>query len=197
MTEKNAYRLINPHVEGSIDTVVRARNLQSAGKKMYAGLSKYFTNHVKDFNMTIQNMETKDLSHFTIDEKINKSVGKNNIYNVDYELYQLDKSFSPELDKKLIASVDKLDKQSGGKRRKHRHDRDSSSSSDDSDLSSSSESDYYRLPILPINKFTYFMLPYYQLNINNLNPLERARLFLPMFSLPINPTLEIRFDLYS
>lgn len=187
MSEKNAYRLLNPYIEGSVDTVVRAKSSFSAGKKLYNNISNYFTNHLDDFYMTVQNIETKDLTHFKISEK------RSDNGTVDFNLIKLDNNFNPELEKKLINNIESLEKQSGGKHHKHQKDTTSSSSSS----SSSSEDNYYKIPILPIRRFTYFYLPYYRLYVVGLNPLDRARIFLPMFSLPINPTLEIRMDLYN
>jgi len=189
MSNKNAYRLINPYIEGSLETVVRARNSFSAGKKIYNNLSTHFTNHVKDFYMTIQNVETKDLTNFRIDEKR----GKNNI--VDFNLVKLENSLPAEMENKLIGHIEKLEKQSGGKRRHHEKD-DSTSDSCSSTLSES-DYNYYKIPLQPITKFIYYWLPYYKLNLTNLSPIDANRLFLPMFSLPINPTLELRFDIYK
>ena len=185
MSSKNAYRLINPYIEGSVDTVVRSRNSFNAGKKLYNTISNYFTNQVDDFYMTIQNVETKDLTHFKIGEK--RSDGG----TVDFNLIKLDERFPQDIEKKLINSVDKLSKQSGGRRHKHYNDDD-----DDTSTESSDSDNYYRFPVQPISKFVYFYMPYYKLNIIGLSPLDASRLFLPMFSLPINPSLEIRFDLY-
>lgn len=184
MSTKNAYQLINPYIEGSLNTVVRASNSFNAGKKLYNNISTYFTNQVDDFYMTVQNVETKDLTHFKIGERR----GENG--TVDFDLVKLDDTFNPDIDKKLITAVEKLRKQSGGK---HRYD-DSSSSESSSDLD---DYDYFRYAVQPINKFTYFYLPYYKLNMVGLSALDRSRIFMPMFSLPINPSLEIRFDIYK
>jgi hypothetical protein len=188
MSSKNAYRLINPYIEGSLDTVVRSRNSFNAGKKIYNTISNYFTNHVDDFYMTIQNVETKDLAHFKINEK------RDDNGFVDFNLVKFDEKLPQDLEKKLVNAVDKFSKQSGGRHRKHHH-RDNYDDDDDT-TTESSESDYYRYPIQPISKFVYFYLPYYRLNTIGLSPLDASRIFLPMFSLPINPGLEIRFDLY-
>lgn len=197
MSEKNAYRLINPHIEGSLDTVVRARNSYTAGKKIYGTISNYFTNPVDDFYMSIQNVETKDLTHFRIGEKRDANGF------VDFELVRLDNKFNPDLEKKLINNVEKISKQYGGKHHKHhKHHKDHINNKDEdydesSSESSSSEEDYYRYANQPITRFTYFYLPYYKLNTIGLSPLDSSRIFLPMFNLPINPSLEIRFDLYT
>jgi hypothetical protein len=181
MSTKNAYRLINPYIEGSIDTIVRASNSFSAGKKMYNNISRFFTNHMDDFYMTIQNMESKDLTHFKIEEKRNE----NN--TVDFSLIMLEKNFNPDFEKKIINSVEKMDKQTGGN---HSH-------NDSTSDSTSSESDYYRTSLQPISRFVYFYLPYYKLDFVGLTATDISRIFLPMFNLPINPRLEIRFDLYK
>ena len=189
MSSKNAYRLINPYIEGSFDTVVKARNSFSAGKKLYKNISTYFTNPVDNFYMTIQDLDTKKLSHFKINEnRKDKTL-------VDFNLTKLDGDFSQTLNEKLVRNVDELGKQAGGKHKRHHHD------DDDDDDSSSSSSDFSSteslyFPNQPINRFVYFYLPYYKLNVVGLSPLDINRLYLPMFNLPINPSLEVRVDLY-
>lgn len=183
MSSKNAYRLINPYIEGSMETMVRASNSFSAGKKLYNTISKYFTNHVNNFYMTLQNVETKELSHFKIDEKLA------NNGTVDYNLVKIEDNFNPDIENKLVGTVEKIEKQTGG-----------FLDDDDDDSPSDSPSDngyYLRLPPQPITRFVYFYLPYYKLNVVGVTPLEQTRLFMPMFGLPINPTLEIRFDVYK
>lgn len=136
--------------------------------------------------MTIQDVDTKALSHFRIKEKGEKR----DPTVIDYEIIKLNDGFDSNLNQKLIEQSDKL-KQSGGKHRRRYTDSSSSSSSSSSDYD-----DYSRSFNLPITRFVYFSLPYQKLHINGLTPVDISRIFLPMFSLPINPTLEIRFDLY-
>jgi len=185
MSKKNAYRLLNPYIEGSVDTVVRAKNSFNAGKKMYNTISNYFTNHLEDFYMTVQNVETKELTHLKINEKRSENG------TVDYNLVKIEEKFNPDLEKKLINIVENLEKQTGGKHHKN------NDVDDDSSSESSSEDDFYDYPVQPIRRFTYFYLPYYKLNMVGLSPLDSARFFVPMFSLPVNPSLEIRMDLYK
>ncbi|ANB50505.1 hypothetical protein [Powai lake megavirus] len=180
MSEKNTYRLLNPYIEGTVDTVVKSRNSFSAGKKLYNSISNYFTNHVDDFYMTLQNVETGQLSHFKIGEKRDENG------DVNFEMNKLEKNFTPELEKQLITSVKKIDKQTGGK--KHYN---------DSDDSSSEESECFKFPLQPITKFIYFYMPYYKLNLVGLSPIDMARIFMPTFGFTYNPSLEIRFDLYK
>lgn len=184
MSAKNAYLLVNPYIEGSVPIFTRARNSFSAGKKLYNNISNYFTNQVDDFYMTIQNLQTKDLTHFKIGEKRND----NDV--VDFNLAKLDENFNPELEKKLMNNIEKISKQSGGKHHRHNYKNNDSSSS-----SSSEDSDFFKFVPQPITRFTYFYLPYYKLV--GLSPIDAARIFLPTFSFPINPSIEIRFDLYK
>lgn len=184
---KYVYRLINPYVEGSMDKIFKASDSFKAGKKAYREISKYFTNSVQTMNMVLQNVQSKELSHFHITEK------RGNDDSIDYGIVQLRDSVPADIEKQLINNVSKLEKQSGGKRHHHRDEDDDSSSSSDSD---NSESEYYRRrsEIYPVSKFVYFHLPY--VKYTGLSPND-YRLFMPVFSWPISPTVEIRLDLYK
>ena len=187
MSKKNTYRLINPYIEGSLNTIVHAKNAFSAGKKIYNQLSDYFTNHVENFNMTIMNVETKDLTHYNIKEK--RAGG-----SIDFFVDMLANNLPKKTESELINHIVKIEKQSGGKKHRHYKDDDSSDTSDTSD-SDSYLSPYNYYNVLPITKFVYFHLPYYKLV--NVSPIDYNRLFLPIFSLPLSPTVEIKFDLYT
>uniref|UniRef100_A0A6C0LRJ6 Uncharacterized protein n=1 Tax=viral metagenome TaxID=1070528 RepID=A0A6C0LRJ6_9ZZZZ len=191
MSDKNVYRLINPYIDGKMDTIIRSKNSFNAGKHLYNSLSKYFTNHVENFFMTIQNVETKELTHFKINET------KRNSNNIDFHMNRIDENLPNSIEKSLIENVDKLSSQTGGKKKyKYNKYDDSSDSDSDSSTSSNSSSSENRL-ISPINKFIYFSLPYYKLNLVGLNNSDLNSIFMPVFSWPINPTVEIRLDLYK
>jgi len=183
--DTNTYRLINPYIEGTISTLVNSKNSFKAGRDLYKRISKYFTNHVENFHLTIQNVETKKLSHFRVTEK-----KKNN--SVDFNIIKLDESLPADTEEQLVKAVENIDKQTGGKKKKNGE----SDESDDSSDSSSESSTYFKIPIYPINRFVYFNMPYYKLKIAGVSPLDYRRLYVPMFSLPINPTLEIIMDFY-
>lgn len=187
MSMKNKYHLINPYIEGSLNTIVNASSPYSGGKKIYKNISSHFKNRVDNFYMTIQNIETKDLTHFAIKEK----VGKNG--SIDYKLDLYDSKIGGDVEKKLINAVSKINSQDGGRRHHKLFDDDSSSSSSES----SSSDEYTNIRTQPISRFVYFHLPYYKLNLSGLTPIDAARFFLPTFNFPINPSIEIRFDLYK
>jgi hypothetical protein len=179
----NTYRLINPYIEGNVDTIVRAKDSYNAGKKLYKNISKHFTNSVDSFNMSAQNIDTKKLTHYAIHEKMGKDGG------IDYDITRLSGNFPKASENNLVKSVDKIEKQSGGK--KHHRRRDDSSST-----SSSSDSDYlhFNIPYSPITNFVYYSLPYYKLYVTDTSPIITTNFSLPTFSFPINPSYQVNLD---
>lgn len=185
MPSKNTYRLINPHIEGTFETVVAAKNSFRAGKKMYENLSALFTNHVQDYNFTLQNLATKENIHFSVEEQP-KGEGA-----INFKLTRLDERFPEEIEDTLNEIVEDPTAalQSGGKKkRKHKKGSDSDSDSD----SDSSSDDYDSYPVQPITRYVFYNLPYNCLTSPwTANDLVTTRTFVPLFSFPINPTIEI------
>ena len=180
---KNTYRLINPYIEGSIDTKARASNPFNAAKKIYKKMSDHITNQVDNFYITLENLDSGVLSHFKINEKMRNDNG-----DVDFKITELKGKFPEELDNKLRNSIDRA-RRKGGRPSKHKY------YDDDSTSDSSSSDSYMEYFPRPINRFLYYYLPYYKLY--GISPVDASRLFLPMFGMPINPSLELRFDLYQ
>jgi hypothetical protein len=50
----NSYVLVNPHIDGSLKTQVKAKNSLEAAKNLYKNLSEHFNNNVPKFYFTIQ-----------------------------------------------------------------------------------------------------------------------------------------------
>lgn len=50
----NTYKLVNPYLEGTINTSVKAKNSHAASKKIYKELSKHFNSSAPNFFFTIQ-----------------------------------------------------------------------------------------------------------------------------------------------
>lgn len=181
MSGKHTYRLINPIVDGTVKSVAKASSEMSAGKKIYDELSKHFTNEVKDFFMTIQDTNTDKLYHYRVSEgKVNKEG------YVDYNLVLLPGNLSNEVEKKMVQAYEKHKTQLGG------DDSDSASSSS----SMASESTIF-VPIRPIDRFVYYVLPYYKIKTPGLSVIDLNRIYMPMFSLPVNPIFEMRMDFYT
>ena len=137
----NSYSLVNPHIEGTIKTTVKATNSHEAASLLYKSLSEHFNNAIPKFLFSIQKGKSGNgkVSHFSVSEKTNDN------QEVDYTI----KSFQIKghdnimegFQKKLNTHKTKI--QDGGKKKKHRKHHDSDSSdSDSSDVSS--DSDYYK-----------------------------------------------------
>lgn len=188
MSSKKTYSLFNPRIEGSIKTTVRAKTPKRAAKKLYNEMSEYMTNHVDKMHITIR--ENNNLHNFTIREKKIKNKNSNAV-EFAYDIEEI-AGFDSKTNKKLIEKDNAS--QSGGRKKSS-----SSSSSSDSSSSSSSSSDYdILIPIYPINKFVYYALPYQETTkLSGFTPIEIEKIFMPMFSLPINPIFEINFSLYK
>ena len=195
-SKKNSYRLLNPYIEGKHNTVVHASNSLSGGKKHYANISNYFTNHVEEFYLTLQNVQTKKLTHFRVKEKMKGKKG------VEYDLEKLPEDKFSSFDTELIKKVEQLEKskqKAGDKNDKNDKDnRDGSDSSDSSSDSDSDEDDIEYITYIkstPISRFVYFPLPYYR--TIGLTTRDINKIFMPMFNLPVNPSVEIRLDIYN
>lgn len=184
MMSKKTYILVNPYIEGSLNKLVKAKNSFSAAKHLYQKMSNLFSNHVENFNFAIQNIETKDITHYNIHEK-----AKRHGTGVNYDLRQIPIEVIPEgINKTLIKKFDDMEsEQNGGKH------------IDDNSSISSSESEYYHndIYIQQIVKFTYFCIPYIEvtpIKLVGLNINDFKSLFMPTFNLPVIPIIEIRID---
>ena len=203
MTSKNTYRLANPVIDGTFNSITRGSNSFSAAKKFYKQLSSYFTNRVNKFHMTVMNVQTGGQTHYMVSEDSMKPDG-----SVGFSMTQLPGKMPVDAEDYLNDQLARVDaknakKQTGGKRRRKSRDEDDDSDSSDSDSDSDSEFEYVGYPIYPqpITKFLYFDLPYYKLY--GVSPLDAVRIvdprivdpriiYTPTFSLPINPSIEIR-----
>ena len=192
---KRPYRLVNPYIEGSFGGIVKAKNALSGAKYLYQKMSNMFTNHVKDFNFAIQNIETKGVIHFNVREKIKKGG-----LAVDYSLRKIPSDAIPdEVNTNLLKKVEDIETsdQAGGRPREY-DDEDSEFSTSDS-----ADSDFFRegAIIQPITKFTYFYLPYVPtvqtVKFVGLNANDFNSIFMPTFSWPLRPVIQLRFDLAS
>jgi hypothetical protein len=50
----NTYCLVNPHIEGEIDTKIKSNNSLKAAKVFYKNLSQHFNNNIPKFYFTVQ-----------------------------------------------------------------------------------------------------------------------------------------------
>jgi len=187
---KKTYRLVNPHIEGTFNPLVKAKNPPSAAKHIYQKLAETFTNSVHNFNFAIQNIETKDITHFNIKEKVKKGGS-----TVNYELSKIPPEIIPDgINDKLVKKIDEIESGQYGGNKSSKYDDDTETITD-----SSTESDYLNddMYLQPITKFTYFYIPYIittPIKLIGLNMNDYNDLFTPSFSYPIRPIIHIRTD---
>ncbi len=150
-----SYILVNPHIEGSLETKFKTKNADEAASLAYETISKYFSNNLPKFSFTLQKAGSDKFYHFDVSEKINKND------KVKFEIKPNETINAVEGLKKFIETNE--ENLAGGKHKskKYRFDDDSS------DSSSSSESDddyyYYYKPVnrsLPITYWSYYPYVY-------------------------------------
>lgn len=117
------YQLVNPYIDGQLDTTFSGSSPLKAATKCWSKLSSMFTNCVPNFAFTLQ--EGGKLYHFIVNEKVDNS-GK-----VSFKIKPYDKADNSKVDA-FLRRIEKL--QDGGKRKKKSDDDDSSSDSDSYEL---------------------------------------------------------------
>lgn len=164
---KSKYQLINPYIEGSLETMVVASNPFEAGKKIYRAISTLFSNITDTFYFTIKDLETKRHYHFGVQES---DTGDGRI---DYHLRYIGDSFSSSIEDRLSREIDLLDQQQYN-----------------GDIE-------YSYVVKPINRFVYFAMPYHRVvRFENMSEFDKMRFTLPTFSFQYNPIYELRLDFF-
>jgi len=120
------YQLINPHIEGTLNTTFTGKDHYDAANQAWDALSKYTLNNVPQFAFTLENVEDGCLCHFKVQEKESDKKVKYSITKLNLSTKN-DKAFKNKLESFKT-------KQSGGKKKHKKHDDDDSSSSSDSDV---------------------------------------------------------------
>jgi len=163
------YRLINPHIEGNLNSTFSGATPGDAALKTWDTLSSFFTNNVPQFGFTIEREGTGTLHHFKVNEKLN---GKQ---NVSFELEEMKPST-----KSLNGFKDKLSKIKASKKLSGGGNSDDSSSDSD-DL----YTEIYLNKVLRNRPIWYF---WYYPSIYNF-----TNFYLPTFVPKITPYIEIDF----
>lgn len=151
-----SYILVNPHIQGSLETKFKTKSPHEAANLAYESISKYFSNNVPKFTFTLQKAGSDKFYHFDVSEKINKND------KIKFEIKEnISVSNADGLKKFIQTNEEAL---SGGK-----HSKSKKYKLDDSDSSSSSDSNsdddyyYYYKPVnrsLPITYWSYYPYAY-------------------------------------
>lgn len=145
------YNLVNPYIDGNLNTSVKANSeLKAAGKIYEQVLSPIFITSAPEFNFTIEG--GGEFFHFTVKETVK---GDNAKFKIEKFDGKVDNS-------KLKTKLNEIIEQSGGKH-KRRNDDDSSSSSSDSppyySISRYCYSPYMYVPTINTNTSVYYTVP--------------------------------------
>lgn len=150
-----SYILVNPHIEGSVETKFKTKTANEAANLAYETISKYFSNNLPKFSFTLQKAGSDKFYHFDVKEKINKND------KIKFEINTNDTIQDTNGLKKFIETNE--ESLTGGKSshsKKYRlNDDDSSSSSESSD----DDYYYYYKPVnrsLPITYWSYYPYVY-------------------------------------
>jgi hypothetical protein len=163
------YNLVNPFIEGNINTTVKASDeLKGAGKIYQEILAPMFITSVSEFKFSIEG--GGKLYHYNVKETINGDNAKFKIEEISGKVE------GKKLKEKLKELNKEKDDQNGGKS-KHKH------KDDDSSSSSSSDESYYKF-----NRFyysPYIYTPYINTGYSYTLPYISPTYFYPYSSLNI------------
>jgi hypothetical protein len=142
------YNLVNPHIDGNLNTNVKANSVLKAAAKIYEEvLSPLFITSAPKLNFSIEG--GGKIYHFTVTETVKGDNAK----------FKIEKFDGKVDDAKFKVKLNEIYEQSGGKK-KHKRDK----SLDDDSSSSSDSSPYYS-----INRYyysPYIYTPYINSSIN-------------------------------
>ncbi len=178
----NTYQLVNPHIAGTFDTKIKAKNSKEASNIFYKNLSEHFNNSVPSFHFTIQKGSSGEgkYYHFAVKESRKKD-------EVNFSIKGMKIKGEEELIKSFKTKLENFKakfNQDGGKHSKHSKHDDSS----DSDFDSSSSNDYYRRAktYTPYTQPIYYW--WYDPFVYRLDSL-----YIPTFYSYVTPYIELSF----
>lgn len=132
----NTYQLVNPHIAGTFDTKIKAKNSKEASNIFYKNLSEHFSNSIPQFFFTIQKGSSGNGKYFHFKAQEERNEDEVSFKILSYELQNENKI--NDFKNSLNEIKDKI--QGGGKKRsKGRKNRSRRSRRDDS---SDSDSEY-------------------------------------------------------
>lgn len=179
----NTYRLVNPHIEGSFKSKMKARNSNEAGNLFYKSLSEHFNNSVHKFYFTIQKGSSGDggLYHFEVSENRDEN-------QVDFSIKPYTVTGGAN-EKEFLSKLENFKakfNQDGGKKKKGKQ----MKKYDDSDLESSDSDNFYTRvkSYVPVTQpiYYYWYDPYvYRID----------SLYVPTFYSYVTPYIELNLKL--
>ena len=111
----NTYNLVNPYIQGSLETSVQAKNSIEAGKLIYNNLSEHFNNNLPKFLFTIQKGHSGKGKYYNF--KVKESKANNEInFSIDPITIENESAVMDSFNKKLqkFKQKNKKDEMTGG-----------------------------------------------------------------------------------
>ena len=186
----NTYCLVNPYIEGKMDTEIKSNNSMKAAKDFYKNLSQHFNNNIPKFYFTIQKggSDTGKYYHFVVKENKSNDEVK---FNIEPYVIPQDSKSIKNFETKLSSFKSKFN-QFGGKKNSKKNSKKSSKKNmsksrlDDDDELDSSEDFYkkaqtYRPTIVPPLYYWWYDPSIYKLD----------SIFIPTFYSYTTPYLQI------
>ena len=113
----NSYVLVNPHIEGSLKTKVKAKNSLEAAKNLYKNLSEHFNNSVPKFYFTIQKGGSGEGKYYSF--KVKETRNDNTVdFSLEPVVIQNEKNVYSKFKKNLSKFKSGLEQKGGAKKRK-------------------------------------------------------------------------------
>lgn len=121
------FQLVNPNIDGNLNTSFFAHTPIDAAHIAWNTVSKYITGSVPKFVFTLQKVNGKELSHFVVKEQSSNS-------SVEFTLEELDSKIPKKVSDKFISKLNAHKQQTaGGDKKSINNNHDDSHDSDDSD----------------------------------------------------------------
>jgi hypothetical protein len=189
------YKLINPHIDGSINVDFKGKTNMDAANEAWGTISNNLTNNVPKFAFSLEKTNDGSLHHFIVSEM----VGGNK--DVNFAIDELKLEMTPIQDqvfKKFISeSAEKREAIQAGGSKKRRYKKHDDSSSDDSDSDSDSDSSseekqlYKNLKKMKMNSNSPKPITYWWYNptLYQLN-----NLYVPTFKYPSSPYVQLNLN---
>jgi hypothetical protein len=182
----NTYCLVNPHIEGEMDTKIKSNNSLKAAKVFYKNLSQHFNNNIPKFYFTIQKGGSVNgkYYHFVVKEVKDDDEVK---FNIEPYVISEDSKSIKNFETKLSSFKSKFNQFGGGKKNSKKSSKKKSKRLDDSSESDldSSENFYkkaqtYKPTIVPPLYYWWYDPGVYNLD----------SVFIPTFYSYVTPYLQ-------
>ena len=114
----NTYVLVNPHIEGSFNKEIKAKNSIEAARSIYNNLSEHFNNNVPKFLFTIQKGTSGKGKYYSFKVKEERSSNEINFSLQPYNIKNSESAYK-SMEEKIEEHKQKHgDEQTGGAKKK-------------------------------------------------------------------------------